>query len=124
MTAGFETLRLIYEDADFYADLEESCDYLYDGIRNNLRELGLNYTINSVGSMFTLFFTDEKVVDFDSAKTSDTDKFAKYFNAMLEQGIYLPPSQYEACFVSAAHTKNDLDKTIQANRKALESLAE
>ena len=124
MTAGFETLKAIYEDADFYADLNESCEYLYDGIKNNLKELGLNYTLNSVGSMFTLFFTEEKVVDFDSAKTSDTDKFAKYFNQMLEQGIYLPPSQYEACFVSAAHTKNDLDKTIQANRKALELLSE
>ncbi len=122
MTAGFETLKLIYEDADFYADLAESCEYLYDGIRKNLKELNLNYTLNSSGSMFTLFFTEEKVVDFDSAKTSDTDKFAKYFNAMLEQGIYLPPSQYEACFVSAAHTKNDLDKTIQANRKALQEI--
>lgn len=123
MTAGFETLKLIYEDADFYSDLNESCEYLYDGIKNNLKELGLNYALNFSGSMFTLFFTEEKVVDFDSAKTSDTDKFAKYFNAMLEQGIYLPPSQYEACFVSAAHTKNDLDKTIQANRKALEKVA-
>lgn len=122
MTAGFETLKAIYEDADFYTDLNESCEYLYEGIRKNLKELNLNYTLNSSGSMFTLFFTEEKVVDFDSAKTSDTDKFAKYFNAMLEQGIYLPPSQFEACFVSAAHTKNDLDKTIQANRKALEKV--
>jgi glutamate-1-semialdehyde 2,1-aminomutase len=122
MTAGFETLKLIYEDVDFYSDLNESCEYLYDGIRKNLKELGLNYTLNSVGSMFTLFFTEEKVVDFDSAKTSDTDKFAKYFNSMLEQGIYLPPSQYEACFISAAHTKNDLDKTIEANYQALKNL--
>ncbi len=122
MTAGFETLKLIYEDADFYADLNESCEYLYEGIRNNLKELGLNYVLNTSGSMFTLFFTDEKVVDFDTAKTSDTEKFAKYFNAMLESGIYLPPSQFEACFVSAAHTKNDLDKTIKANYEALKSL--
>ncbi len=122
MTAGFETLKAIYEDADFYTDLEESCEYLYDGIRKNLQELGLNYTLNSCGSMFTLFFTEEKVVDFDSAKTSDTEKFAKYFNAMLESGIYLPPSQYEAAFISATHTKNDFDKTIAANRKALEAV--
>ena len=123
MTAGFETLKAIYEDEDFYADLEESCEYLYDGIRNNLKELGLNYTLNTCGSMFTLFFTEEKVVDFDSAKTSDTEKFAHYFNEMLERGIYLPPSQYEGCFISAAHKKQDFDKTIAANRQALEKIA-
>ncbi len=123
MTAGFETLKQIYEDADFYTDLNESCEYLYEGIRHNLKELNLNLTLNTCGSMFTLFFTDEKVSDFDTAKTSDTEQFAKYFNAMLESGIYLPPSQFEACFISAAHTKNDLDKTIKANYSALKSLA-
>lgn len=123
MTAGFETLKAIYTDEDFYTDLEESCEYLYDGIRKNLQELGVNYTLNTCGSMFTLFFTDQEVVDFDSAKTSDTDKFAKYFNAMLEAGIYLPPSQFEACFISAAHNKQDFDKTIKANREALEKIA-
>ncbi len=122
MTAGLETLMAIDADEDFYTDLEESCEYLYDGIRNNLKELGLNYTLNTCGSMFTLLFTEEKVTDFDSAKTSDTEKFAKYFNAMLESGIYLPPSQFEACFVSAAHTKKDFDKTISANLAALKSL--
>ncbi len=122
MTAGLETLKAIDTDEDFYTDLEESCEYLYDGIRNNLKELGLNYTLNTCGSMFTLFFTDENVTDFDSAKTSDTEKFAKYFNAMLEAGIYLPPSQFEACFISAVHTKKDFDKTISANYDALKSL--
>ena len=122
MTAGLETLKAIDADEDFYTDLEESCEYLYDGIRNNLRELDLNYALNTCGSMFTLFFTEEKVTDFDSAKTSDTEKFAKYFNAMLEAGIYLPPSQFEACFISAAHTKKDFDKTISANYDALKSL--
>jgi glutamate-1-semialdehyde 2,1-aminomutase len=119
MTAGLETLKAIDEDEDFYTDLAESCEYLYDGIRNVLEELKLNYTFNSVGSMFTLFFTDEKVVDFDSAKRSDTKLFAAYFNQMLESGIYLPPSQFEACFVSAAHNKLDFDKTIEAVRNAL-----
>jgi glutamate-1-semialdehyde 2,1-aminomutase len=72
--------------------------------------------------MFTLFFTDEKVTDFDSAKTSDTKLFSAYFNQMLESGIYLPPSQFEACFVSAAHTKLDFDKTIKANYRALRNI--
>jgi glutamate-1-semialdehyde 2,1-aminomutase len=119
MTAGIETLKAIDGDVNFYQKLEESCEYLYRGIRDNLKAAGLNYTLNSVGSMFTLFFTDQPVVDFDSAKTSDTKLFTAYFNQMLESGIYLPPSQFEACFVSAAHTREDLDKTIYASRKSL-----
>ncbi len=123
MTAGLETLKAIDEDEDFYTDLAESCEYLYEGIKNCLRELNLNYTFNSSGSMFTLFFTGEKVVDFDSAKTSDTKLFAAYFNQMLESGIYLPPSQFEACFVSTAHKKQDFDKTIEAVRSALKNIS-
>jgi len=72
--------------------------------------------------MFTLFFTDSKVTDFDSAKTSDTAAFAAYFNRMLESGVYLPPSQFEACFVSANHTRDDLNRTIEANYSALKNL--
>lgn len=71
--------------------------------------------------MFTLFFSGQKVTDFDSAKTSDTKIFTTYFNRMLESGIYLPPSQFEACFVSVAHDKQDFDKTIKANYLALKS---
>jgi glutamate-1-semialdehyde 2,1-aminomutase len=81
--------------------------------------MGLNYTVNRVGSMFTLFFTESAVTDFDSAKTSDTTKFSAYFSSMLDAGIYLPPSQFEACFVSIAHEKEDLDRTVTAVRKAL-----
>jgi glutamate-1-semialdehyde 2,1-aminomutase len=72
--------------------------------------------------MFTLFFTDQRVVDFQTAKTSDTEKFAAYFNRMLESGIYLPPSQFEACFVSIAHSQADLNRTIEASREALINL--
>lgn len=124
MTAGLETLKAIDEDQDFYTDLAESCEYLYEGIRNCLKESNLNYTFNSCGSMFTLFFTNGKVVDFDSAKTSDTKLFAAFFNQMLESGIYLPPSQFEACFVSAAHNKRDFDKTIEAVRSALKNISQ
>lgn len=123
MTAGIEALRSIDEDADFYKNLGDACEYLYQGLRNNLSELHLDYTINSCGSMFTLFFTNERVADFDSAKTSDTNLFSSYFNHMLENGIYLPPSQYEACFVSTAHTREDLDRTIATNYIALQNLA-
>ncbi|HVF47427.1 MAG TPA: aminotransferase class III-fold pyridoxal phosphate-dependent enzyme, partial [Pyrinomonadaceae bacterium] len=119
MTAGIETLRAIDADRLFYEKLGESCEYLYNGIRGNLTKLGLNYTLNTCGSMFTLFFTCDAVMDFDSAKTSDKTAFTAYFNRTLENGIYLPPSQFEACFVSAAHSREDLDTTIKANYDAL-----
>lgn len=122
MTAGIETLKIIEETPDFYAQLEEKSAYLANGIADGLKKLNLNYTINRTGSMLTLFFTDREVVNFDTAKTSDTQKFAAYFGAMLESGIYLPPSQFEACFVSIAHTTEDLDKTIEANFESLEKI--
>jgi len=122
MTAGLETLKIIDETPDFYEKLEEKSKYLADGIEDVLRDANLRYTINRTGSMLTLFFTDQKVSDFDSAKTSDTQKFTKYFNSMLESGIYLPPSQFEACFVSIAHTQTDLDETIKANYKAIKEI--
>ena len=122
MAAGIETLSIIDEDADFYRRLEETSSYLECGIKDNLGELKLNFTFNRCGSMFTLFFTDKAVMDFDSAKTSDTVLFTRYFNSMLEQGIYLPPSQFEACFVSSVHEKEDLDKTIAASLLSLKRL--
>ena len=121
MTAGIETLKIIDEDESFYAKLEEIGNDLENGIRDAMGEFGVSYTLNRVGSMFTLFFTESAVTDFDSAKTSDTAKFSAYFSDMLDEGIYLPPSQFEACFVSIAHKKEDLDKTVAAVRKALES---
>jgi glutamate-1-semialdehyde 2,1-aminomutase len=122
MTAGYETLKIIDETPSFYETLEEKSSYLADGILDAVNELNLNYTLNRTGSMFTLFFTDQRVVDFQTAKTSDTEKFAAYFNRMLESGIYLPPSQFEACFVSIAHSQADLNRTIEASREALINL--
>ena len=121
MTAGLETLKIIDADKNFYKKLNETCEYLYRGMLNNLSELNLDYRFNCCGSMFTLFFTKSEVTDFDSAKTSNTKLFAAFFNQMLENGVYLPPSQFEACFVSAAHDRRVLDKTIKAVYSALKS---
>jgi glutamate-1-semialdehyde 2,1-aminomutase len=121
MTAGLETLKIIDADKNFYKKLNENCEYLYQGILNNLSELNLDYSFNCCGSMFTLFFTNKEVIDFDSAKTSDTKLFAAFFNQMLENGVYLPPSQFEACFVSVAHDKRVLDKTVKAIYSALKN---
>ncbi len=76
-------------------------------------------TANRVGSMFTFFFTDKQVTDWESAATCDTARFGRFHNAMLNAGVWLPPSQFEAAFMSAAHTKQDIDQTIAAAREAL-----
>ncbi len=122
MQAGYETLKIIDDDKNFYKKLSENCQYLYDGLLEVNKKLNKNLTFNSCGSMFTMFFTDREVTDFDSAKTSDTKAFGRYFNLMLENGIYLPPSQFEAWFVSAAHSRRDFDKTVKAHRSALKAM--
>lgn len=122
MTAGIETLKIIDKDENFYDKLEAIGGTIESGLRDVMDEFGANFTFNRVGSMFTLFFTDSAVIDFDSAKTSDTAKFATYFNAMLDAGIFLPPSQFEACFISFAHSQIEVDRTVKALRTALSSI--
>jgi glutamate-1-semialdehyde 2,1-aminomutase len=122
MTAGYETLKIIDEDKNFYKNLNKNSEYFYEGLRDANKKLSQDFTFNRCGSMFTMFFTNEKVTDFATAKKSDTKLFARYFNRMLEKGIYLPPSQFEACFVSAAHAEKDFDKTIAAHRAAINAV--
>jgi len=90
------------------------------GLRANLEKLGLRYQVVQQGTMFCLFFTAEPVVDYDTAATSDTRLFSRYFSAMLANGIYIAPSQFEAGFMSLAHTEADVDQTIEASYRALE----
>ena len=119
MAAGYETLSVFMEEKDFYQQLEQRSIRLADGIARNIAEMPLPLTQNRVGSMSTLFFTSQLVRDYTSALTSDTKKYAVYFQEMLRQGIYLAPSQFEAGFVSIAHSDTDIDRTIEANRNAL-----
>ncbi len=121
MAAGFETLSTILEDREFYDTLEAKSRRLAEGMDRNIRELGLPLVQNRVGSMSTLFFTRGPVTDYRSATSSNTQRFAAYFRSMLELGIYLAPSQYEAGFVSIAHSDADIDRTIDANRRALKA---
>jgi glutamate-1-semialdehyde 2,1-aminomutase len=121
MTAGIETLKLLARPG-VYKTLEKSSADLEKGLREAAKEAGIPTTLNRVGSMFTTFFTDRKVKDFASAKTSDTARFGKFFLAMLKNGVNLAPSQFEAAFLSLAHTKADIGRTIEAARKSLKGL--
>jgi glutamate-1-semialdehyde 2,1-aminomutase len=122
MAAGYEMLCMIRERRSLYRTLEERAASLEAGIAELVKTAGIAARINRVGSMFTLFFTDRDVTDYDSAKSSDTRLFARYFQSMLAEGIYLPPSQFEAAFISAAHTTRDISLTLRAVKKSLRSL--
>ncbi|WP_124727077.1 glutamate-1-semialdehyde 2,1-aminomutase [Staphylospora marina] len=121
MAAGFATLTRLTPEA--YDELERKGRVLEEGLRQNAREAGIPHWINRVGSMVCLFFTHEKVSDYAGAKTSDTDLFARYFRLMLEEGVLVPPSQFEGMFLSTAHTDEDIARTLEANRRALKKLA-
>ncbi|MEA5457676.1 glutamate-1-semialdehyde 2,1-aminomutase [Arcicella sp. LKC2W] len=121
MAAGQAMLTHLSENPSVYTRLEEIGTTLTNGMKANMEKLGLNYTLNHVGSMFTLFFTDKPVNNFEDAKTSDTALFGRYFQAMLKRGIYLAPSQYEAMFLSTALTDEHIQTILEAN---LESLKE
>ncbi len=122
MNAGFAALTYIKNHPEVYQILEESSTYLENGFKNGIKSLNKNFQLNRVGSMMTLFFTEEKVTDYNSAVKSDTKLYGKYFHEMLNRGIYFPPAQFEALFVSSVHSKDDLDKTISANYEALKAI--
>lgn len=123
MAAGITTLRLLEETPGFYETLEKTSALLEEGLKNNLKELKMKGVINRVGSMFTLFFTEEdRVNSFADVMKCNTGFFGNYFKLSLDSGIYLAPSQFEAGFISAAHTKEDIEKTIKASYSALKKL--
>ncbi len=122
MAAGLAMLRHLDTHPETYNRLEAVGNALAEGFRGNLQKLGLNYTINHIGSMFSLFFTEQEVYDFESAKTSDTTLFGKYFQAMLRRGVYLAPSQYESLFLSTALTDEHIDTIIRASYASLEEI--
>jgi glutamate-1-semialdehyde 2,1-aminomutase len=118
-TAGLAILNLIDNDPAVYTRLAEKGKALAEGLRNQLNRLGKQYTINQLGSMFTLFFTEQEVNNFNDAKTADLTLFGQYFHGMLRRGIYLPPSQFEAWFISDAIGEEELNKILQASEATL-----
>ncbi len=121
MACGFKTLQILRESKP-YGELENKGKRLEEGLKEITGERGIPATVNRLGSMLTLFFTDEKVRDFETAKSSDTKLFSKFFKALLERGILIPPSQFEAWFVSTAHSDEDIDTALEKVRSALKSL--
>jgi glutamate-1-semialdehyde 2,1-aminomutase len=123
MRAGHAVLSKIAAEKDtIYPQLEDYSEALAQGTQKNLDALGLDYYQTRVGAMGSLFFTEQKVVDQATAKTTDTDRYAAYFHAMLEEGVYLAPSQFEAFFFGTCHGEEELDATLNAQRHALQRI--
>ena len=116
MAAGFTQLKLLWEHPEYYQQLEEKGRRLFEGITSILKEKGLPCLVNHIGSLGCLFFTENPVTDYAGAKQADTAAFRRYFAYMLERGIHLAPSQFEAMFISLAHGDRELDRTLEAIR--------
>jgi glutamate-1-semialdehyde 2,1-aminomutase len=122
MTAGYETLSILREDPGVYRRLEDMGSRLERQLKQGAANRGIPVTLNRVGSMLTLFFTGGPVTDYDSAAKADTVRFGVYFREMLARGVYLPPSQFEAAFLSAAHTEADMARIATAHGESLDAV--
>jgi glutamate-1-semialdehyde 2,1-aminomutase len=122
MAAGKALLTYLKENPAVYHNINQAGAVLAEGLRSQIKEFGIKGSVNQIGSMFTLFFTDEHVVDYDSAKKSDTNLFGKYFQNMLELGVYMAPSQFEAMFISNAISSQEIEKILRASQNALDKL--
>ena len=123
MTAGYAQIRYLKEHKGLYAQLDSLSGELVAGLAAAAKAAGVPMTHNRVGSMFTWFFTPGPVTDWSSASKSDTDAFGRFFRNMLDNGVYLPPSQYEAAFLGAAHTQEDVQRTVVAAKQAFAMVA-
>lgn len=121
MAAGLEQLRMLSEPG-VYKDLDDISIKLAQGIKTNLKQLGLNYAVNHVGAMLCMFFSEKEVVDFRTASVADTTRFSRYFWESLQRGIYLAPSQFECIFPSAVHTDEDVEQTLRVHYEALQAI--
>ena len=122
MTAGIETLSILLEDENFFDRLDQKTKTLIEGLKVIFADGGIEVRLHQAGSMFGIFFNDREVIDYESAARSDQEKFKRWFGAMLEQRIYMAPSQYETLFMSAAHTDEDIDRTLDAARRSIKNL--
>ena len=121
MAAGLATIDNLAQNPP-YEGIERFARMLEEGFSSAAADAGVSIQQNRVGSMQTMFFTDTPVTDYTSAKRSDTDLYAKFFNGMLSEGVHLAPSQFEAAFVSTAHSENVIERTVAAARKVMKTL--
>src|SRR5699024_2035388 len=120
MTAGFETLSALKESD--YKVMNEKVDTLIEGYRQAADKHGIPLQVNRAGSMVGFFFTEVQVKNYEAAQTADTELFAEYYRGMIQEGIFLPPSQFEGLFLSTAHSDEDIAKTITAVEKVFASI--
>lgn len=123
MAAGLTTLQELSQPGA-YERLEKMSARLAEGLLDNAKKLGIPHTLNRVGSMVCLFFTETPVINYETAKTSDLERFSAYFSHLLEEGVMIPPSQFEGMFVSLAHTDEDIERTIEASYHAMKKAFE
>jgi len=122
VAAGLGTLRHIQGQGDsFYQDLRERADRMCDAIQDTIGDYGFSFQINKVASMFQIFFTKDPVRDYATAKKADRERFALFFHELLRHGVFIPPSQFETCFLSSAHTDEDIEKTLDAYNHAFKA---
>lgn len=122
ISAGLAMLRYLDTHPEVYTQINDTTTQIVDAIHLAMNKLGLRYTINHIGSMFSLFFTEQAVVDFESAKTADTQKFGVFFQEMLAKGVYFPPSQFESLFISTALNEADITKIAKASFESLQKI--
>ncbi|MEQ6375760.1 glutamate-1-semialdehyde 2,1-aminomutase [Bacillaceae bacterium S4-13-58] len=121
MAAGLETLKALTEET--YTEMNQKVDFLIEGLSSAAEEYGIPYQINRAGSMVGFFFAEHEVYNYETAKASNLNHFAQFYQTMLQEGIYLPPSQFEGLFLSTAHSNDDIQKTIQAAKVAFSKLS-
>ncbi|HZT35147.1 MAG TPA: aminotransferase class III-fold pyridoxal phosphate-dependent enzyme, partial [Nitrososphaera sp.] len=123
VAAGVETLKILFSPG-VYEKLNDLGTLLADGLRKAIKDVGLTACVNQIGSLLTVFFGVNHVRDYATATRSDTNMFARYFQGMIQRGIYLPPSQFEAMFISLAHSEAEIQETLTAAREVFTSLRE
>jgi glutamate-1-semialdehyde 2,1-aminomutase len=122
MIAGYTLLKTLQENPVIYKQLEEKKDYLVKGLKEALGAAGVVHQVNHLGSMLSVHFTEYPIIDFSAASGANNELFKRFFHAMLERGVYLPPSAFESWFLSHALTQEDLDFTIQATKAAMQAI--
>lgn len=119
MTAGLTQLKILKENKEIYENINNMSKYMFENIKEILKRKNLDYTVNYIGSLGNIFFTNETIYNYEQAKKSDVNKYSIYFKNMLEKGVYIAPSQFEAMFISNAHSKEIVDKTLDIIENSL-----